>query len=69
MDAAADTQLGTLVELIRHCKPDEDGSIYLRQRVLVESLEQIRADHQRELQMLPEVAGRLVGCLSGFPRC
>jgi len=52
-----------LTELVRRCQPDEDGSIYLKRDVLVASLEQIRFEHQREMQMLPEVAGRLVGVM------
>lgn len=61
---SADTQISMLTELVRRCRPDEDGCISLRRDVLVESLERIRDDHQREIQMLPEVAGRLVGVLS-----
>lgn len=59
----ANTQIAMLTELVRRCRPDDDGCISLRRDVLVESLERIRADHERELQMLPEVAGRLVGVL------
>lgn len=59
----ADTQIAMLAELVRRCRPDEDGSILLRRDVLVEALGRIRDDHRRELQMLPEVAGRLLGVL------
>lgn len=60
----ADTQIAMLTELVRHCQPDDDGCIQLRRDVLVEALERIRDEHRRELQVLPEIAGRLVGVMA-----
>ena len=59
----ADTQIAMLTELVRNCRPDEDGCIYLNRDVLVESLERIRDEHRRERETLPAIAGRLVGVL------
>lgn len=58
---SADSQISMLTELARRSRPDESGCIQLRRDDLVASLERIREDHKREMQALPDIAGRMLG--------
>ncbi|HEY0391049.1 MAG TPA: hypothetical protein VGC63_05005 [Solirubrobacterales bacterium] len=60
----ADTQLAMLTELVRHSPPDSRGFIAFRREELVETLERIRHDHKQEMQVIPNIAGRLVRVLA-----
>jgi hypothetical protein len=56
----AEAQIAMLTELTKHCEPDAEGRVLVQRDHLIDALEKIRADHRRELQALPTIAGRMI---------